>query len=197
MYKRAIYLHIRPLHKLGFFHLEGKELRRALSEYKFSVLSSILETPIKPEAIQYSKSGKPYLKNYPNFVFNVSHSKTHYALALSDSVETIGLDIETKNRLVKEAHWAKILSPKEWSLKEQGVDPIVFWTQKEGFLKLLGRGIWVRLAEVSFFPSVIDKAGLIKAAFNNLSCYALPLNFDNQVGLMFYIGARIDKWIWC
>lgn len=197
MDKRVLYLHVRSLQKLGFLHLKGRELHHALSQYKFSVLSSILDVSVTADAVQYSKRGKPYLKNYPKLAFNVSHSKTHYALALSLSAGAIGIDIETKGRSIKEAHWAKILSPEELKLKEQGTDPITFWVQKESFLKLLGRGIWVHLPEVSFSPPVIDQAGFIKTAFNNLSCYALPFNFDNQISVVFYTGAKVDKWIWC
>ncbi len=102
--------------------------------------------------LQFEKTehGKPFLGNYPELAFNHSHGREHYALALSQQVQDVGVDIESLQRKVRfqalaehafhpeeYQHWqATGQSPKYW---------FQVWTAKEAILKACGLGIRLSL----------------------------------------------------
>ena len=45
--------------------------------------------------------GKPYLIDYPKFHVNHSHSQQHYALASSQQIQDLGVDVEDLDRKVR------------------------------------------------------------------------------------------------
>ena len=78
-----------------FFFDEGKD-KSALSDFaKEFVLKKTQEKfNIPIDRIEYCKTenGKPYIKNYPDYHFNISHSNGAVAIAFSDY--PVGVDIE-------------------------------------------------------------------------------------------------------
>lgn len=102
--------------------------------------------------LQFKKTehGKPFLGNYPELAFNHTHAREHYALALSQQVQDVGVDIESLQRKVRfqalaehafhaeeYQHWqATGQSPKYW---------FQVWTAKEAILKACGLGIRLSL----------------------------------------------------
>lgn len=101
--------------------------------------------------IEKMEHGKPYLPDYPNIHFNLSHCKGLLVCAFSDS--EIGIDAELirpyNGRAAK-----RIFSPQEIETTEMSVTPdetfFRFWTLKEALGKNLGTGLFSSLSEVAF-----------------------------------------------
>ncbi|MBR5394765.1 MAG: 4'-phosphopantetheinyl transferase superfamily protein [Bacteroidaceae bacterium] len=126
---------------LRFKHLQGKrecavgyiELLRGLR------ISFGIEGLPK---FSFNEHGKPYLAEYPDIHFSISHCKE--AVGCFISRRPCGLDIE-RIRPVKEDLIRHTMSPEEAeSILSASCPDVVFtrlWTQKEAVLKLLGTGI--------------------------------------------------------
>jgi len=102
---------------------------------------------VNPEDLLFAKHeyGKPYLLNH-TLHFNHSHSQQYYALALSERVKDIGIDVEELDRKVRldslaqhafhtdeYATWQNLEQDREYWFK--------VWTTKEAVLKASGLGI--------------------------------------------------------
>jgi 4'-phosphopantetheinyl transferase len=112
-----------------------------------SLLSKTVKQP--PEALRIAKTehGKPYLVDFPEVAFNLSHSADAMVIAIGQNCR-LGIDMEIcKSRtnfpaLVDkcfaevEASWWHALPEIEKSLEFYR-----FWTRKEAFVKAIGRGI--------------------------------------------------------
>lgn len=84
--------------------------------------------------------GKPELDGMPNMQFNLSHSGTWAACAVSDL--PVGVDVE-KNHCSLELAKRHFLPQEVALLSEDGF--LRLWTAKESFSKAIGRGLSVRL----------------------------------------------------
>ena len=115
------------------------------------MLLKYFKIPFSKQYISYGRYGKPYLRDYSNAHFNISHSGQFVACAVSD--RPIGVDIQEivsyRRNVVK-----RIFSPEEISQIESRPDRSAeftrLWTQKEAYLKMLGIG----------FSDSLDKAVL-------------------------------------
>jgi 4'-phosphopantetheinyl transferase len=102
-----------------------------------------------PPVFGYGERGKPYLKDYPNIYFNLSHCIRGAVCVVSDC-ET-GVDIqEIRNSSTKMAK--KICSPREYetivSTQDQAKALCRLWTMKESYLKRIGKGIFTDISAV-------------------------------------------------
>lgn len=99
---------------------------------------SIISNPI----FSYTRYGKPFLRDYPNIHFNISHCNTAVACAISNC--PIGVDIETIQPINKETI--------NYTCNQQEIDTIYksinpnleflkIWTKKESYTKMIGTGI--------------------------------------------------------
>lgn len=107
---------------------------------------------------EIGRYGKPYLADYPQFHFNLSHSGDYAALAFFE--EEIGIDIQ-KKRPVKETLAKKVLSETEYAQyqewkkhAESAAEEYFFrcWCAKESSGKLYGMGIQRELCQVCCEP---------------------------------------------
>lgn len=82
--------------------------------------------------------GKPYLKEYPNFHFNISHSKSAVAVAFGSV--PVGVDIEALRqanlRVAK-----RFFSAQEKEYVKDSETFFYVWTRKEAFIKQTGEGL--------------------------------------------------------
>ena len=105
-------------------------------------------------AILRNEHGKPYLRDYPDIHFNLSHSGD-LALAVFDEKE-IGCDIE-KIRPFKEEVVKRCFSKEEQEYigKAKGKDEAFtrIWVYKESFIKALGIGLGMDLTTFSAIPT--------------------------------------------
>ena len=113
-----------------------------------------------PNQLRLAKAehGKPYLVDYPELGFNLSHSADKLAIAFAHYCD-LGIDIEQyKQRQNMAGLVEKCFSDEEkhyWQQlpeTEQMQAFYRFWTRKEAFVKATGRGITLGLKECAVNP---------------------------------------------
>lgn len=115
-----------------------------------------------------NKYGKPYLKEYENFNFNISHSGNFVVCAIDD--KPIGIDIEEVKHIEYEGIAKSFFTENEFNyIMTKDVDMQLsrfyeIWTLKESYIKCVGKGL--NLSLKSFCIS-IDKYENIKNVVDN------------------------------
>ncbi len=128
---------------LKIYYSKSNNLSKSSSDYIKKIISSFLSIDKKKIIIEKTEFGKPYLKDYPNIHFNLSHTKGMIVFALSD--KEVGIDIERIKKF-NERIPIKFFSTNEQSYifqKNEGQE-IRFheiWTRKEAYVKWLGMGM--------------------------------------------------------
>lgn len=130
---------------------------RNMTDKKLSVIAYLLlayglkkEYGITEKVVfGFSKSGKPYLKDYSDIFFNLSHCKCGVVCAISN--KEVGIDIEAVANYEEEV--AKyICNESEYNSlansANQAFDFYKLWTVKESVLKFTGEGICTDLKNV-------------------------------------------------
>ena len=104
----------------------------------------------------FSRYGKPYYPEYPDFHFNISHSGTKVFCISSD--RECGCDVE-EIKAVRPEVAGRIMTDAEYHLFETAENRNEFfcrvWTLKESILKAIGTGLGTPMDEIQ----VIDSAG--------------------------------------
>lgn len=118
--------------------------------YRAEVLAAQLGLSVQDLQFETTEHGKPFLGNYPELAFNHSHAREHYALALSQQVQDVGVDIESLQRKVRfQALAEHAFHPEEyqhWQVTGQNPEYwFQVWTAKEAILKACGLGIRLNL----------------------------------------------------
>lgn len=103
---------------------------------------------------RYGESGKPYLENYPELYFSLSHSEDYVVCAISD--KEIGVDIQKEKDNPLERVVARFFSTKEniiyqnlSSNEEKRSWFYRTWSAKEAYIKLTGKGLGQGLSTFS------------------------------------------------
>ena len=95
-----------------------------------------------PFRFERNEHGKPFLADYPEIYFNLSHCKNGIAVAVSD--EPVGIDIESY-RNPSDSLLRYTMNEEELRMIIESEYPIrtftEFWTKKEAVFKLRGTGI--------------------------------------------------------
>lgn len=103
-----------------------------------------------------NKHGKPYLKEYPDIFFNISHcsssgSRSRMAVCVFGN-SSVGIDIEAK-RPFSERLLKKVLSSEEYNNFDTSDELgfLKYWTLKEAYGKAKGVGMLYDYANTNFF----------------------------------------------
>lgn len=92
--------------------------------------------------------GKPYLRDYPDIHFSISHCRRGIACSVLD--RPVGIDIEEIQKDDKLADL--VLNPEELASMRESDEPEVrfteLWTLKESYLKLTGEGLRNNMKDV-------------------------------------------------
>ena len=106
---------------------------------------------IEAYCLEKGEHGKPYLSDYPNIHFNLSHCKGLIVCVFSES--EIGIDAELIRPYNGKAA-KRIFAPEEMEYTQQSEFPdemfFRFWTLKEALGKNLGTGLFSSLSEAVF-----------------------------------------------
>jgi 4'-phosphopantetheinyl transferase len=105
----------------------------------------------QPQALQFAEGthGKPYLPAFPEIAFNQSHSLDWQAVAVGQGAGyRVGIDIEVwRERINLSSLVLRCFATSErryWESLPEVLQQAAFyaiWTQKEAFVKAVGRGI--------------------------------------------------------
>lgn len=104
----------------------------------------------KDISLSYGSVGKPFLKDYPEVFFNLSHSGNHVFCAISNrevgcDVERIRpADLKVANRFFSPAECRTIENAPE---EDRNTIFSRIWTLKESFIKNVGQGLSMPLNE--------------------------------------------------
>jgi 4'-phosphopantetheinyl transferase len=111
------------------------------------LLAEILKQPPEQIRIKKAEHGKPYLADYPELAFNLSHTADRVMIAVARRCQ-LGVDIEIcKPRHNLSGLVEKCFAEEEAAYWEQLSELqktqafYRFWTRKEAFVKATGRGI--------------------------------------------------------
>lgn len=109
--------------------------------------------PYSLAQVQHTPDNRPYLAGAP-FDFNISHSGTYVACALSFAGR-VGLDLEHRTR-TNIAAFEPHFEVAEWASVQAAPDPARqfyrLWTQKEAVAKADGRGLNIPLSAICLSP---------------------------------------------
>lgn len=120
-----------------------------------------------------NKCGKPFLKNYDNVHFNITHSGVYVICAISDKI--VGVDVETikeidfgiAKRFFTNAEYENLINKQDREKLERFFE---LWTLKESYIKADGRGLTLGLntfsMEISNEIKVITNNELCECNFN-------------------------------
>lgn len=121
-------------------------------------ICKVYDIPNKDIIFAKNQFGKPYLKNYNDFYFNISHSQDVIVVSFSNS--EIGVDIER----IKESdiRIAKRLFSQNEQLYIMSADNsseafYEIWTRKETYIKYLGKGLSISLSSFDTLSNDINK----------------------------------------
>lgn len=136
-------------------HLLEHELSRRLLITGLREFGGI-ECPEGPVFVK-NEFGKPFLKDYPEIYFNISHCKGVAACAVGS--ENMGLDVEGV-RPFSDLLLRKVLSKEEQErfLTVKNREEVFFryWTLKEAYVKYIGKGLGFPLNKVGVYPGVAE-----------------------------------------
>lgn len=143
--------------------------------------------------IKVTEFGKPYLANYPNIHFNISHSGDKIIFILCQ--RSVGIDIEIvkdinlggKDRFFSKGEWNYILSSGNILSAFYEI-----WTLKEAYVKYLGIGLNKPLKTISIHVVgnnkyiVCDNEDNLKLIFNSFEIfdkfkYRVAICSENEV----------------
>lgn len=132
--------------------------------------------------------GKPFLPDFPNVHFNISHCKDLVVCAFSDA--PVGIDAESI-RSFRENTLRKVLTPSEQEFMhnpplsswEQQELFFRFWTLKESRIKQSGTGMAVSLTDFSFEPDITSDFHQPKSSLPELSFWQWKLNGSHILSL--------------
>lgn len=125
-----------------------------------------------PEQIGFGQWGKPFLKDYPNIHFNISHSHLLGICGFDDT--PIGVDLE-KPKKFHAAILKKALSPEETAIMESLGDNeearreyfARLWTLKESRVKLTGEGLTIPIVGFSFTIDMVNDPSPVTGSEKN------------------------------
>lgn len=123
------------------------------------IASQALDIEIKDILIEKERYGKPYLKGYKNFHFNISHTRNAIIVAVSRT--SVGVDIE-KIRKAETKIAKRFFTQTEQSYVSEFAEKVdkrfyEIWTKKEAHIKYIGEGLKIPLRSFDVFNKRISK----------------------------------------
>ena len=143
---------IERIRKSEKYFFSKDRIRCLISEI---LLGYILEKQFqcKEYQFQYSKYGKPYLKDNDEIFFNISHSGSWVVIGVGTS--ELGIDVEViqenyldiANRYFAREEYQKLLCAEEDERRKLFT---IMWTLKESYVKCIGLGMQISFEKIVF-----------------------------------------------
>lgn len=155
--------------KIEKFVNKKDKIRSIISEILIRTII-IKKLKISNKHIKFSKNqyGKPYLNEYSNFNFNISHSGDYILCAIDNNI--IGIDVEKIKNIEYKEIAKSFFTKKEFEYivnQDLNVQLNKFydiWILKESYIKCCGQGLSMKLES---FSIEIDEFKNIKLLSNN------------------------------
>ncbi len=152
------------------------------------VLADAVNTAPEQLRIHKAEYGKPYLADYPELAFNLSHTANKMVIAMAYNCE-LGVDIEQckprKNLVAlvdkcfseeEKSHWQQLPKSQQVQAFYQ------FWTRKEAFVKATGRGIALGLKHCVVNPKNLNEFLTIPKEYGKASEWLIqPIDFGETI----------------
>lgn len=146
-----------------------------LLQYALCEKTGLSYEAAKPFSVGCGENGKPYLTEYPEVHFNLSHSGDYVCCAVSD--EPVGVDLQRK-AAGQEGLAERFFTPAERRMLsgcgELERRELFFrmWSIKESYLKLTGEGLSGGLSsfEILWQEKAIARGNKIAAHFEESDC---------------------------
>lgn len=145
-----------------------KEIEDAKTHAEYftrNILGQYLNADSNSLVICKNEFGKPYLRDYSNTHYNISHTKGAIVCCVSD--EPVGIDIERVkkiNRRIAERFFTQNEQNYIFDdIENQDERFAEIWTKKEAYVKFLGVGIEKNFESVD----VLDQSELFSFTINN------------------------------
>ena len=142
-----------------------------------------LKTANSELVIDCNEFGKPFLRGYPNFHFNISHSGDWVVCAVGEKevgvdIEQIkSIDLDIAKRFFSKTEYNMLMSqPKD--LKTDYFYSL--WTLKESYIKYIGKGLSTPL---NSFSIIIDKQAINVLSNNIPKIYFSQIPIDHEYKL--------------
>lgn len=144
---------------------------------------------MKQVSVTEREGGKPVFVDGEYF-FNLSHAGNFAVCAFADC--EVGVDIEEYSRFTdkekNERIATRILTPREWEhwqMEESGWELLRFWTKKESFAKMTGKGLGCVFSSIDtesgIFYQETDFGACLHLAVCTLEEQHLPLRFFQKM----------------
>ncbi len=105
------------------------------------------------------KHGKPYIKRYPNFHYNISHTRNAIAVVVSDN--PVGIDIEKIRKAELQIANSFFTKTEQEYINEfsSKADKRFYkiWTKKEAYIKYIGKGLLMPLNSFNTLDETISQ----------------------------------------
>ena len=168
---------------------------KKLSSGVYLLLKKMLdEENIDDPIIETEKDGKPYISNYENIHFNMSHAGRMVACAISD--EEIGIDIEKIDPLIDMKIAQTFFYNSEYDnikKSDNRVDQFFkYWVLKESYMKYTGLGFLLDLDKFEIViedgetkvknqnPKLKENEDDVKFSYFDLNQYKLAICSENE-----------------
>lgn len=121
------------------------------------IVSGISGVPMRGISMHRYSSGKPFLPDFPNLHYNISHTHNMVVVAVGDHV--MGVDIEAisaARMAIAKRFFSKLELEMLKHCKKRYLDTLFFelWTARESFAKATGTGIFASISH--FIPEKVE-----------------------------------------
>lgn len=119
--------------------------------------------PTRGISIHRYPSGKPFLPDFPNLHYNISHTDNIVVMAMGNHVTGVDIEGISKARMpVAKRFFSKAELEMLAHCKKQDVDALFFelWTARESYAKATGIGIFGSISH--FIPEKVEEGWQVK-----------------------------------
>ena len=136
-------------------------------------------------------TGKPFLPEHPEAEVSISHCRTDAAIAVGNSGERIGVDVEEKWRQVERLA-GRFCTDGELSLsRETGLHPMWFWCVKEACFKAYSDKMKTPYQAVTV--TGLTASNELSAEVSGIGSVALrKLLLPSGAALVYLLGGKAD-----
>ena len=169
------------LHLLSKERIEKIERTKQKKSQMQSVYAGLLleyalrELGLNSQKMTFMKNpdGKPYIAEYPELFYNLSHSKDYVAFVLDD--HPVGVDVEGLRIGYQKLAHRFFAADEIESLQEPWSDEAFteLWTRKESYLKATGYGMRMPLAGFSTLQEIVQVNEQMATEMLEDACYYL------------------------